>query len=119
MSLSSCFYCYKKQCRKTLWDTPEYINKADRKVIASLIECLEKPDLNSYEAFNKILNGANKVSKVSGKVTEKVYQMFFNRVVGWPEGVRYYTKGSESYKSSYYNWLQKNSLDKIKSALRK
>jgi hypothetical protein len=119
MSSSSSFYCYKKQCRKTLWDTPEYINKADRKVIARLIECLEKPDLNGYEAFNKILNSANKVSKVTGKVTEKVYQMFFDRVVGWPEGVRYYMRGSESYRSSYCNWLQENSLDKIKSALRK
>jgi len=118
MSLSSSFYCYKKQCRKTIWDTPEYINKADRKVIARLIECLEKPDFNGYEAFNKILNSANKVSKVTGKVTERVYQMFFDRVIGWPEGVRYYMRGSESYRSSYYNLLQEETLKKIKIALK-
>jgi len=118
MSLSSSFYCYKKQCRKTLWDTPEYITKADRKVIAGLIQCLQKPSFDGYHEFNKALNGAHKVSKVTGKVTERVYQMFFDRVIGWPEGVRYYMRGSESYKSSYYNWLQENCLDKIKSALR-
>jgi len=69
------FYCEKKQCRKTAWDTPEYLTDVDRMMIRQVVVLLNQDDADGlYSLFQ------------SNRVASKD---FFNRVIGWPEGKVY------------------------------
>lgn len=69
------FYCWAKQCRKTAWDTPEYITDVDRMMMRQVLVLLNQDDADGlYSLFQS-----------NRKATED----FFNRVIGWPEGFAY------------------------------
>lgn len=69
------FYCYKKNCRKTAWQTPEYLNKEDWEFLRQILPLI---NINKGEEFyNFLYADINKA------------EIFFNRIIGWPEGFNY------------------------------
>lgn len=75
------FYCYKKQCRKTAWDTPEYLVPTDFEFVAGLLPFLESGDkagARNY-LFPLIANSEERMAH------EKIVQDFFYHVIGCPE----------------------------------
>ena len=74
------FYCSAKGCRKTALDTPEYLTPADWLMVDGVIPALEAGD---QVAFDAALRAGDE-------------RAFFNRVIGWPEGISYYLGGSEA-----------------------
>lgn len=65
------FYCFKKNCRKTAWDTPEYLTNIDWANLRDVIKIIKKKDFNDFWSFVVLAPGSKD---------------FFNRVLGWPEG---------------------------------
>ena len=68
------FFCRKKQCRKTAWQTPEYLTEQDWLTLKKVIDIITSGDLGAFCCF---------VSNTKGSSD------FFYRVIGWPEGYRY------------------------------
>ena len=67
------FYCYKKKCRKSAWDTPEYLSDEDW-------EFVRKAVLLDVEQLFEML---------WMKENAKLCEAFFYKVLGWPEGLTY------------------------------
>jgi len=67
------FYSYSKQCRKTAYDTPEYLNENDKVTLTELIHCLQTNDISRFHALARGNNN----------------QGLFWRILGWPEGLNY------------------------------
>ncbi len=88
------FYCEKKKCRKTVWDTPEYLNQEDKSFLNELCCALRSKD---REAFDKILTR-------KGWFSEE-YKSFFNKMIGWPEGISYYRDCQSDF---YFNGFISN-----------
>lgn len=61
----------------------QHLTNEDRSFIKKLCET------KSFEEFDKIL-----LAERGGEL----YEAFFNRVIGWPEGISYYGYGSENYR---------------------
>jgi len=68
------FYCKNKKCRKTAWDTPEYLTESDWRVAHALTNCV------NVDEFKDMLFDAYQ---------EKTAEGLFCRVLGWPEGLHY------------------------------
>lgn len=109
------FFCYKKNCRKTAWDTPEYLTQADYNFIQGLIPFLKTEDKQGC---------MNYLYPMGEKWTNTV--AFFDRVMGWPEGYGYcshvdiYCKDMADtyfYKMGFYAIAKY--LDKLQEALDK
>ncbi len=101
------FYCYKKKCRKTAWETPEYLTEYDWILLAKLIVALEA---NDKKMFDSIL-----YPRYKRKVKEDNDYIFFNRIVGWVEGKVYYRQ-MFSDNHTYFNGFVKRDLPKLKLA---
>lgn len=70
---NSSFYCPKKQCRKTAWDTPEYLTEVDWAFVERAIFFLKNVDKSGlYFAF---------------KSNPSAARSFFHSAIGWPEGL--------------------------------
>lgn len=85
------FYCTKKKCRKTAWDTPEYLTNEDWEVSKRVLTAKTGLDLAMIllEAFmNHTAEG------------------FFNRVLGWPEGYHYCRSASFIERSMWPGFVQ-------------
>ncbi len=80
------FYCYKKQCRKTAWETPEYLTVGD----LALLERLE--GVQTEAEFHELAYASRETA-----------EGFFYRVIGWPEGVRY-MQGDLAYRE-HVGWV--------------
>lgn len=68
------FYCQKKKCRKTAWDTPEYLTAED------------------WDLSKKVLTaktGLDYAMILLEAFLDRTAEGFFNRVLGWPEGFHY------------------------------
>lgn len=74
------FFCRKKQCRKTAWETPEYLTAADLKLLEEL------DGVGSEGRFHDVVFSS--AARAEG---------FFYRVIGWPEGLSY-MRGSLQYR---------------------
>ncbi len=98
------FYCAKKMCRKTAWDTPEYMEKADWDFLTKLIPRLEVG--NAEKVHNLFLKHI-----IVGTTTAD----FFDRVIGWPEGF-VYCADIQYFKTTGIGCLQKQ-LPLLKGAL--
>lgn len=96
------FYCYKKKCRKTAWDTPEYLNQSNWDDLKNVIEWIEKGDSYKFWLF---------VSTRGDRA-----QNFFNKVVGWPEGYNYCQEVSYCEKTAL-PMFAKHDLAWMKNAL--
>ncbi|MCK9154510.1 MAG: hypothetical protein M0P12_00200 [Paludibacteraceae bacterium] len=75
------FFSYSKGCRKTAWETPEYLTEEDWVFLAGLIPFLESDDIGGARNYLFPL-GEN------WNLTED----FFNHTIGWPEGYSYCPK---------------------------
>lgn len=72
------FYCKKKNCHKTAWNTPEYLTPEDWKYVEYILNIFENGNyLRIYNAF------------YSDGQTIKQTKTFFYRIIGWPEGYVY------------------------------
>lgn len=107
------FFCYKKQCRKTAWETPEYLTESDWQFVEELIKALEAKD---KAAFDKILYFRPKGYPHVKEGYEDRDYIFFNRVMGWPEGKGYYCRMS-SDNHTYFNGFFTHELPNLKKAL--
>ena len=76
------FFCHKKKCRKTAWETPEYLTQADLR----LLERLDGVD--TEEEFSRVVFGSMEDARG-----------FFHRTIGWPEGLSY-MRGSLEYRQA-------------------
>lgn len=97
----SSFYCPKKKCRKTAWDTPEYLTAEDWNTLEKVIGISERRD--PMELYRFVSTDSNS-------------RAFFNRVIGWPEGYSYCLKiGYCEFQSK--QGFMKHTLEKAKMAL--
>lgn len=81
------FFSYNRNCRKTAWETPEYLTLLDYDYIQDVIPLLEAnkiEELRDY-MFPTIFDGDIDSRRTRQEQTED----FFNRVIGWPEGHSY------------------------------
>lgn len=91
------FYCEKKRCRKSAWQTPEHLTQMDLETLRLL------KGVDSEEAFHAVVYGSQ--ARAEG---------FFYRVIGWPEGLRY-MRGSEAYRQSMWGSVRSNILRALES----
>lgn len=81
------FFSYSKGCRKTAWETPEYLTTGDYEYIQDIIPLLESnkiEELRTY-MFPTIFDG----DIDSRRTRQEQTKDFFDRVIGWPEGNSY------------------------------
>jgi hypothetical protein len=107
------FFCHIKGCRKNIKHTPEYLdNRVDANYLHSILHYLK---WNDREGFNKYI----KESKINTSTEEKetVSEMFFYRVVGWPEGNRYYAEASENWQATLFEGFRRDYTEEIKKFL--
>ena len=86
--ISHPFFCEKKRCRKTAWDTPEYLSEGDWDLVQGVVDALLSKDRSRFDAIIKSREAA---------------EAFFYRVCGWPEGLNYYWSGSSSARDFYFS----------------
>ena len=94
------FYCGARRCRKSAWQTPEYLTEDDWKNTRDAVSALKADDLPT---FNRILRRPG------------FHEVFFNRVIAWPEGARYYTQSSNP--RTYFKSMQSSELPRLLIAL--
>jgi hypothetical protein len=100
------FYCYAKKCRKTAWNTPEFMTEQDWEFLAKIASALKS---KTCDLFFNLVGASHERELVKG---------FFYRAIGWPEGLGYCT--SYAYvKATAFQMLKKHDLPKIKEALDK
>lgn len=68
------FFCEKKKCRKTAWDTPEYLTVEDWETLKKVVAIIKSGDAMAFYRF--VVKDANS-------------KAFFYRGIGWPEGFSY------------------------------
>lgn len=95
------FFCYKKRCRKTAWDTPEYLTAEDWALCTKVLTAKTGLDYAMFilEAF-----------------TCGTAEGFFNRVLGWPEGYHYCRTASYIEFSAWPGFF-KHEREKLKQAV--
>lgn len=94
------FFCHEKGCRKTIKETPEYLNNK--------IDIIFLREIHLFLITNDRLGFNNCLREFTGKITEsnfkeEIMDLFFNRVIGWPEGKTYYREASEDYQIVLWN----------------
>lgn len=98
------FFCFKKQCRKTAWDTPEYLTVEDWAFLREILPYIEKGDPD--DVYRTLFRTA-RYSQTEG---------FFYRVLGWPEGLNYCHNIGYLTKCGL-PMIRKNNLPKLLQAL--
>ena len=86
------FYCYKRNCRKSAWKTPEYMEESDWLFLRKIVATLEQDDPKEF---------ADLLDDNCFSHTNADYENFFNRAVGWPEGARYCTDREYVVKTAF------------------
>lgn len=97
------FYCYKKNCQKSVWNTPEYLDEDDWINLGVIIDFLEKNDIESFYDFVK--------------TPDEAVKNFFYRVIAWPEG-KIYCQDKKYFELSGFPGIKKHLKD-FKKALTK
>jgi len=101
----SSFYCGEKRCRKTAWDTPEYMTDDDWSFCEQVIELLDK---GTAEELYKILWDRENADKT---------KRFFNQCMGWPEGWVYCQDWEYWTRTGFAVLGYSESMNKVKKAL--
>lgn len=73
--VDSAFYCAKKLCRKSAWETPEYLSEEDWEFLRKIVKVLES---GTADEFYELLWSSSPLG-----------HRFLNHTMGWPEGVVY------------------------------
>jgi hypothetical protein len=68
------FFCWKKRCRKTAWDTPEYLTETDWELARNMSSA------KTGQEYAALVKEAFTTGRAEG---------LFNRILGWPEGFHY------------------------------
>jgi hypothetical protein len=97
------FFCYKKNCQKSAWKTPEYLTSEDWELAERVIAVLER-NPESLKLFTVLYEDFS------------LGQAFFNRVIGWPEGFNY-CRSLEYLGKTAIPSLTKHTLPKLKAAV--
>jgi hypothetical protein len=95
------FFCHIKNCRKTAWDTPEYLSKNDWIFLEIVYNVMVKKDLDSF---------------LSLQDDREMWRNLFNHMLGWPEGM-IYCRGYEYVKKCFMPAVGNNMLPNILKAL--
>jgi len=98
------FYDVKKGCRKTAWDTPEHLTQADWAFALLMIAMLSDGDFENVYAA------------IMDRSHHALTRAFFNRVIGWPEGLVYCRKHEYCIKTAFPG-IVKHQLPKLKAAM--
>jgi hypothetical protein len=108
------FFCEIKCCRKNIKDTPEYINnRSDVNYLHSILHYLK---WNDREGFNKYLK-ESKINILTGE-KETISEMFFYRVIGWPEGNRYYNNASDKWQADLFEGFRRDYIVEFENFLK-
>lgn len=97
---SSPFYCHKKNCRKTAWETPEYLTEEDWKMVRGALAALEAGDLDAFLLAIK-----------------PDPDSFFDRILGWPEGYQYMWRGTSKAQIFHFSCLKKHEEARLRNSL--
>jgi hypothetical protein len=95
------FYCYKKMCRKTAWDTPEY---------------MAEQDWVTLRKFRNIIAAKNLESFMVLQDDQTEWNSFFYHMVGWPEG-RTYCQDWDYARKTFLAGVSNHMLPQIDKAL--
>lgn len=106
------FYCYKKKCRKTAWDTPEYLTPKDWEFLEQVVAAVSAGTEGSEGKVLRVLFG----NKTDFHAESSIDRDFFNRVIGWPEGWNY-CQDTPYFEATGF-WVFKGILAKMKLALK-
>ena len=98
------FYDVKKGCKKTAWDTPEHLTQADWAFALLMIAMLSDGDFENVYAA------------IMDRSHHALTRAFFNRVIGWPEGLAYCRKYEYCIKTAFPG-IVKHQLPKLKAAM--
>lgn len=71
---TSPFYCYKKMCRKSALQTPEYMSDQDWIILKRFRDVIASMDVDAFMAMD---------------CDRYAWHAFFNWMLGWPEGESY------------------------------
>lgn len=94
------FYCHKKKCRKTAWDTPEYLTKEDWAELKNIVSLIKNKEITKFYRL-----------AAQGKI-----DFFFNKCIGWPEG-KVYCAESLKYVEFVFNSPNMNDIEKLEKCL--
>lgn len=101
------FYCHKKNCRKTVWETPEYLSKEDWDFAKEVVKYLSmKSDEGRTKLYDFLWDRKNL----------KLTKDFFNHTIGWPEGFVYCQDSVYFGVTAYPGWLI-HTLEKLIKAV--
>ena len=98
------FYCHVKRCRKSAYDTPEYMTPGDWEFARRAVYLLRAGDKDGLWELLR-----------SPENRELVYG-FFNRAIGWPEGLSY-CRNLSYFTATAFRGLVKHELPKLEKAL--
>jgi hypothetical protein len=98
----SSFYCGEKGCRKTAWDTPEYLTEADWAFLKKVRDLLATDDRDTFFWL------------MHDDMTQ--WKAFFDRMVGWPEG-SVYCMDPDYLRLTGWGGIKSNHLVQINTAL--
>jgi len=97
------FFCYKKNCSKTAWNTPEYLSPEDWDFLAKVYDTLKN---GNGEQLHALL----------WSVLDSIAEHFFNHSIGWAEGYTY-CRNLRYVQECAFDGMVRHQLPKIKIAL--
>ena len=95
------FYCYKRNCRKTAWDTPEYMTPEDWATLKQFRDAIVSKNLDAFMALTD---------------NREAWSAFFNRMIGWPEGA-VCCQDSVFARRTFFPMVSNHMLPKIEQVL--
>jgi hypothetical protein len=98
------FFCHAKRCRKTAWETPEFLSADDWAMVEAVVKTLESGKPASFQFWLDSLT-----------ILEQRH--FFYIIIGWPEGNIYCCNPTYVEKTAFPG-LVKHTLPKLKDALK-
>lgn len=97
------FFCWKKRCRKTAWDTPEHLTDCDWLIAQEL---------------SLATTGAEYAKVIDTAYRNGTAEALFYRVLGWPEGFRY-CRSDSFLTGPAWSGFKQHEQDKLQAAVNK
>ena len=97
------FFCWKKRCRKTVWDTPEHLTDGDWLIAREL---------------SLAASGAEYAKVINAAYSNGTAEALFNRVLGWPEGF-HYCKSDSFLTGPAWSGFKQHEQEKLQAAVSK
>ena len=89
-----------KPARHTAWSCPEVLTDADWDLAQKTVEALESFDFEAFE-----------------RVVQQNLVAYFNRIIGWPEGLCVFALGARSARKFHFLGIVANVLPPLKKAV--